>query len=78
MTPHNFLIQYKFVKHGNKGCNCGPMGQAKVYKRDISKTEVKLYQRKKKFKITQPGRGDVTGTFSELERTLQRFIMIRR
>ncbi len=54
------------------------MGQAKVYKRDISKTEVKLYQRKKKFKITQPGRGDVTGTFSELERTMQRFIMIRR
>jgi hypothetical protein len=71
MTTGNLLSKFGFERGKSEGCNCTSTGKADVYRKKDGGIEARLYAKKKKFKITRPGHVSLTGTFSELERTLE-------
>lgn len=71
MTTQQLLSKFGFAKGKSEGCNCTSTGRADVYKKKDSGMEVRLYAKKRKFKITQPGHVSRTGLFQELEDTLE-------
>lgn len=74
MTAHELLTSNQFFKYKTEGCSCGPNGKAVIYKMKTGDTEVRLYPKKKRFKITQPGKIASSGSFVELSRVLKVFM----
>ncbi len=74
MTTTQLLGKYSFRKTKSEGCNCNSTGKADVYMKDGSTVEVRLYNKRRKFKITEPGKMSKSGSFTELARTLESFM----
>ncbi len=75
MTAAQLLLSKDFIKTGNEGCGCNPSGKAEVYRqKGKGRIEVRLYPKKKIFRISKPGMKPTSAQYVKLTTTLEHYM----